>query len=123
MKKPKTKPAAKAAPAELRRREYELNQAKVAAELDIVDLDDTERAFLAVCQRIYGRHSGCNSPFENFFYSLVLRIELGGSWPTPEVVADELETFKKEFEDMHGDAVAFFETYPDAEKTKEAANA
>ena len=62
--------------------------ARIAATLDLKGLSDSERAFLATCQRIYRRHSGFTSPFEEFFWTLVISVEFG-SWPTPDDVADE----------------------------------
>jgi len=71
----------------------------VAATLYLKDLDDAERAFLAICQRIFRRHSGCTSPFEEFFVGLVASVECN-YWPTPGGVAHELETFRRDFDDM-----------------------
>ena len=50
-------------------------------------------------KKIYRRHSGCTSPFEEFFYAIVYRVE-AGRWPTPDDVVRELERFKEDFEDM-----------------------
>jgi hypothetical protein len=86
--------------------------ARIAATLDLKGLDDSERAFLATCQMILRRWTGCNAPFEEFFRCLVLRVE-SNMWPTPEDVERELKTFKENFEDMRRDARNFLETYRD----------
>jgi len=84
----------------------------VAATLYLKDLDDAERAFLAICQRIFRRHSGCASPFEDFFVGLVASVECN-YWPTPGGVAHELETFRRDFDDMSVWARRFVEAYPE----------
>lgn len=48
--------------------------AKIASGLQLSDLQDDERAFLATCQTIYRRVRGCDSPFEEFFSKMVVSI-------------------------------------------------
>jgi hypothetical protein len=91
--------------------EYKARKAAAAATLNLKNLDETERAFLATCQKIYRRHSGCTSPFEEFFRILVLNVE-HDTWPTPDDVSHELESFKRDFEDMDERARIFVESYP-----------
>src|SRR5207245_2058192 len=85
--------------------------ARIASELVICDLDDEERAFLATCQRIHRRNAGCNSPFEEFFASLVEWVE-AGHWPTPDNVEQRLKEFRDNFDSMTCDATQFMEAYP-----------
>ena len=91
--------------------ECDLRRKKLAAALLTADLPVSERAFLAACQRIYRRHSGCTSPFENFFWSLVQSVQ-HDTWPTPENVARDFDTFKDDFETMDRWARLFVEAYP-----------
>lgn len=100
---PKTKPASEES--------YEERNARLAATLNLKDLDDRERAFLAICQKIHDRYTGCNSPFEEFINALV-RYVARGEWPTPDDAARELETFREHFDDMRRDAAWFRESYP-----------
>jgi len=126
-KKPKTKPAA-IQPINRNEETIVAREVLIAATLDLKDLGDRERAFLAICQKIYRRHSGCTSPFENFFWSLVFSIERG-HWPTPDDVEHDLGTFKDDFEDMSRQARYFAESYPailatpEVKQAKEAAHA
>ena len=83
----------------------------VAATLDLKDSSDAERAFLATCQKIYRRDHGCVTPFEQFFWGLVVLAE-NDLWPTPDRVACELATFRDDFDDMDKWARVFVETYP-----------
>jgi hypothetical protein len=123
----KTQPAA-VEPINRDEEDIAAKDARIAATLDLKDLGDSERAFLATCQKLYRRHSGCTSPFEEFFWSLVLDVERG-HWPTPDDVARELETFKDDFDDMSRWARYFLEAYPEVpakdetEQPKEAAHA
>jgi hypothetical protein len=82
-----------------------------AQELILTDLDDGERAYLASCQKMRRQHTGCNTPFEEFFDSLVLRIRMGGM-PTPDDVADMLEEFRDNWDAMSRDVARFIESYP-----------
>ena len=104
---------------------YEARQARIGATLDLKDLGDSERAFLATCQKIYRRDRGSITPFEEFFSGLIVRVEVG-MWPTPDDVAVELGTFKENFEDARECAGKFVEAYPakpEAGQPKEAAHA
>ena len=102
--------------------------ARIGATLDLIDISDVERAFLATCQKIKRRDSGSTSPFENFFFSLVVSVE-NGLWPTPDDVARELEEFREDFECMSNWTKAFLEVYPqkpaasEVEQPAEAAHA
>ncbi len=92
--------------------DFDASNARVAATLDLQDLDVLERAFLATCQKIYRRDSGSTSPFENFFFSLVVRVE-SGRWPTPDEVASELEEFREDLDLMRKWTRSFLEAYPE----------
>jgi hypothetical protein len=84
-----------------------------AAMLDtntFAQLDRERRAELAVCQHILEREHGCTTPFEEFFSTLITWVSLN-SWPTPDRVAQDLETFKQNFEDMERDARLFVGSY------------
>ena len=120
MKKPKTKPAA-VEPINRGVVDVAARTARIAATLDLKGLSDSERAFLATCQRIYRRHTGCTSPFENFFWSLAFSVQCG-NWPTPDDVAEELGSFKENFADVVRWAHDFYEAYP-AKSTTEASHA
>jgi hypothetical protein len=104
----KVKPPAAASVAGARE-DYAARNARIAATLDLTDLRDAERAFLATCQKIARRHTGDNSPFEHFFYTLVHWVELE-RWPMPGDVAAELEIFRRNFEDMRANAATFLAT-------------
>ena len=108
MRKPKTnKPATETASQETIHEQW----ARIGATLDLVDLNDHERAFLATCQRIHRRETGCNSPFEEFFDNLVVTVQW--RWPSPDDVASYLEEFRQNFTDMKRDARQFMEAYPE----------
>lgn len=92
---------------------YSAAMARIGATLDLKELDDADRAFLATCQKIQRRWAGSNTPFEEFFNELVTRVQ-HGRWPTPDDVQRELETFRENFEDMQRDVALFRETYPKA---------
>jgi len=115
---PRTSQLIQAAPVPLKTWEerYAERNAEVAATLDLIGLDDAERAFLATCQKIYRRDTGCNSPFEEFFTMLVGSIE-SGYWPDPDHVEHELESFRQNWDDMKRDASRFMEAYPEKETT------
>ncbi len=110
-KKSKTKPTAAASPTW--QAEYTATMGRLASTLDLKNLDDVERAFLATCQKIERRFTGCNSPFEEFFHNLVRCVQRS-EWPTPEDAAAELDTFREHFDDMRRDAAWFLEAYPQA---------
>jgi len=89
----------------------EAQDARLASTLDLKDLSDREGAFLATCQKIYRRDFGCVTPFEEFFWSLVINVE-DDRWPTPDDVARELAIFRENFEDMDKWARVFVASYP-----------
>jgi hypothetical protein len=111
-KKPKTKPS----PVEIPQAEWqardELRRAALSAGFVGAGLDDRERAFLGACQQIYRQDTGSNTPFEEFFRNVVLHVQLT-SWPTPDDVEHDLETFRKNFDDMKRDCAAFIKAYPE----------
>ena len=123
-KKPKTKPS----PVEIPQAEWkvrnELRRAALSAGLVTVDLSVHERAFLAACQQIYRQDAGSNTPFEEFFRNVLMQVQLG-DWPTPDDVEHDLETFRKNFDDMKRDCQAFVKAYPEgfAAEPTEASNA
>jgi hypothetical protein len=109
------------------KRDYASMMARLSATLDLKGLSDRERAFLATCQKLDRRWNGSNNPFEDFFHNLVASV-WRDSWPTPDDVAQELDEFRKNFDDMRRDAASFLEAYPldsvaEAEQAKEAAHA
>jgi hypothetical protein len=83
----------------------------VAATLNLVGLDDYERAFLATCQKIYRQDAGSTTPFEEFFDGLALAVEMG-RMPTPDEVEDVLKQFRMNWNDMKRDAKLFLDAYP-----------
>ena len=85
--------------------------AELAASLDLEDLDERERVFLATCQMINRRNTGCTTPFEEFFHNLAFSVEYG-MWPTPDDVASELEEFRRDYDDIRRDATQFLKNYP-----------
>jgi len=91
---------------------WEAKNARIGATLDLQDIPDSERAFLATCQKIHRRERGCDSPFEEFFAHLVFLVERG-QWPTPDDVADNLKTFREEFAYMRESSKNFIEAYPE----------
>src|SRR5579863_7538707 len=108
-RKPRT---AKLKAVEDNKESWEAKHARIGATLDLIDLDDHERAYLAVCQQIHRRYTGDNTPFEAFMDSIVLRVSYG-SWPTPNDVAVFLETFREHYDDMKADVRKFVATYPE----------
>ena len=111
-KKPKTKPDdANSESCTVMEESYEARNARLAATLDLTDISDPERAFLATCQRIYHRDRGSVTPFEHFFWSLVFSVQ-HDNWPTPDDVEQGLGTFKDDFEDMDKWARVFVDSYP-----------
>jgi hypothetical protein len=93
-------------------KKYEARNAELAATLNLANLSDRDRAFLATCQKIYERDSGASSPFEQFFCYLVTFVE-NGHWPTPSDVQQELEEFQSHFECMQRETRYFREAYPE----------
>ncbi|MCU1337084.1 MAG: hypothetical protein JWO19_2665 [Bryobacterales bacterium] len=96
--------------------EYRARNAQIGATLVLADLSDHERAFLATCQKIHRRDTGCTTPFEEFFTKLVITVE-SGHWPTPDDVEHELKEFRENFDAMQSDVRAFIEAYPEKETT------
>jgi hypothetical protein len=94
--------------------EVRARDARLAATLDLQNLSDRERAFLAICQKLHRGDRGCDTPFEEFFCHLVFLIE-HDRWPTPDDVAEELDSFRENFKWMRETAKSFFEAYPDSE--------
>lgn len=80
--------------------------------LNLLNLEDDERAFLGTCQRLYHNFHGCSTPFEEFFWSLVGIYTTSGA-PTPDCVTGELETFRTNFKDMKRDVDIFMKNYPE----------
>jgi hypothetical protein len=111
MRKPKQNPAQPTAQTPNSEEAWKRRTAELAATLILADLDDNERAYLAICQRIYRRCNGCNSPFEEFFHDLTVMVE-AGRFPTPEAVAHKLDEFRENFDHMTRDARQFLEAYP-----------
>ena len=109
----KAEPTSDAPPRAEWREEHAATQARWAASLNLKKLSERDLAFLAVCQKIHSRWTGCGAPFEEFFVDLVHRVG-DGRWPTPDDVVRELGSFRENFEDMRRDAAAFLEAYPEA---------
>ena len=80
--------------------------------LNLLNLEDDERAFLGTCQRAFRNFHGCSTPFEEFFWSLVHSYTRGRPL-TPDWVAAELDTFRTNFEDMKRDVEIFIGHYPE----------
>ena len=112
---PRTKPSATVTKPDVR--EMDLAAACV---LQLESLLDSERAFLAVCQRLYRNDRGCDTPFECFFRSLVIQTLLlqfdptntGRKLPTPDDVAEALEEFREHFNSLKTAAADFKAAYP-----------
>lgn len=121
-KYPKTVKNAKQLQAKWTGEEYEARKARLAASLDLKDLSDLERAFLATCQKIRRRDRGCESPFEEFFDSLTIMVEVG-KWPTPDDVAHELARFREHFEFMRESTRNFIAAYPEKPAAPESEHA
>jgi hypothetical protein len=99
--------------AELVRREQAALKARredLARMLTTRKLDLSERAFLGTCQMLYRSNRGCDTPFENFFGSLVWELQFG-KWPTPRIVEKELIEFRQQWNDMRVVAAEFVERY------------
>lgn len=112
-KAPKESPQAQATEPTIEQR-----RAQIAAMLKLENLPDYERSFLATCQRLYRQSRGCSTPFEEFFTNLVRQVEFeDGPLPTPEYVADKLEVFRQNWEDMKHEVIQFLEAYPEKETT------
>lgn len=86
-------------------------QAENAARLKVRRLKTAEKSFLATCQRIYHRDRGSSTPFEEFFVFLVTRAERD-MWPTPDMVASDLEQFRQNWESIKEEIALFRESYP-----------
>ena len=69
-----------------------------------------ERAFLAVCQHLYRSDVGVNSPFEDFFATLVARCQFRGPL-TPEEVEGLTDEFREHFTDFASDVRTFIGLY------------
>jgi len=93
--------------------DFDRRQANIAATLILMNINDTERAFLATCQKLYRQERSCETPFEEFFEGLVICVQARGL-PTPADVEQSLETFRQNWESMKESSRKFLEAYPAA---------
>jgi len=87
-------------------------EALFAKALCIEDIDEREKSFLGVCQMLYRRESGCNTPFEEFFKNLVQHVQWG-RWPDPDDVSRLSEEFAGSYDITLKATNKFIEAYPD----------
>lgn len=92
---------------------------------DLHDLTPCQSRKLRIAMEIIRNSRGCVTPFENFFSQLTFLWLYGRT--TPDQVEEEFVQFRKEFDSMSDQVVAFNRTYGEylqkraAEKQAEAA--